>query len=674
MKVPFPQIDLPRGISGGRDAWDDVQAGVLLNADFFTLSSGGSFSQSCTETIILNDAIVRTSSRRLIDALTLVDTVSRVTGRSLKEWIILYDGDVTLKNGSMSDQPTFVAPTVAGSGRWIDGTASGSVSNDTWGWGTLQVDSGTITAQFTTIGGKTCILFDATGFRRISSGGSVLGINHANVYTGATVPLAQRPYLVPVKEGINYTFGGEIYVNSANVPAQIIIQIAVIYYDINLNRLGTQPAIGASVTTLGSWQSISTSGNAPTGAAFAILSARTLGQGADITGLAANFAVTNLYFRKTTAIDSIKIFLSRTFTESIVLVDSVIRTASRLFTESITVVDSVRRTIGRLLAELIRVKESEFYYQFDGVSAWAGVATGNPILPQNSPISIYCRFRTPAVFTGTYHRIMIKAYGSVSANRAGSIQLSTANRRIDFTMVDQAGTSYDLSTGNNSVNEDTEYEILGTWDPVTGTMNIYMNSPTLLATRAGGLNTPTGTSQFSYATEQNTGVPPYIAIKVKAGAVWNRVINAEEITNLFVNKSFAKNGLRLLHLFKEGSGNTVADSSGNGKTLTINNGASGTWRIDDLFHPFDGLKISLSRRLIESISLTDFIEWILTVPPSIGNWILYALTGLNKIVKFESKAHTLSTTKQSHMLLLSERSFTVSATKTTHTNRSNTTP
>lgn len=34
MAVPFPQADLPKGISGGSDLWDS-EAGVLLAEDYF---------------------------------------------------------------------------------------------------------------------------------------------------------------------------------------------------------------------------------------------------------------------------------------------------------------------------------------------------------------------------------------------------------------------------------------------------------------------------------------------------------------------------------------------------------------------------------------------------------------------------------------------------------------
>ncbi len=35
MKIPSPQFDLPRNLSGGSDAWDEVQGGVVLSNDFF---------------------------------------------------------------------------------------------------------------------------------------------------------------------------------------------------------------------------------------------------------------------------------------------------------------------------------------------------------------------------------------------------------------------------------------------------------------------------------------------------------------------------------------------------------------------------------------------------------------------------------------------------------------
>lgn len=35
MAVPFPNIGKPDGLSGGSDAWDNEQAGVILIADYF---------------------------------------------------------------------------------------------------------------------------------------------------------------------------------------------------------------------------------------------------------------------------------------------------------------------------------------------------------------------------------------------------------------------------------------------------------------------------------------------------------------------------------------------------------------------------------------------------------------------------------------------------------------
>lgn len=35
MAVKLPQADVPRGLSGGADRWDDGPAGVILRGDFF---------------------------------------------------------------------------------------------------------------------------------------------------------------------------------------------------------------------------------------------------------------------------------------------------------------------------------------------------------------------------------------------------------------------------------------------------------------------------------------------------------------------------------------------------------------------------------------------------------------------------------------------------------------
>lgn len=47
--VPDPEIDLPRGITGGSDVWDQPQASVVLDADFFDAAPGGG--QTLTATI-----------------------------------------------------------------------------------------------------------------------------------------------------------------------------------------------------------------------------------------------------------------------------------------------------------------------------------------------------------------------------------------------------------------------------------------------------------------------------------------------------------------------------------------------------------------------------------------------------------------------------------------------
>jgi len=47
--VPDPEIDLPRGITGGSNVWDQPQASVVLDADFFDAAPGGG--QTLTATI-----------------------------------------------------------------------------------------------------------------------------------------------------------------------------------------------------------------------------------------------------------------------------------------------------------------------------------------------------------------------------------------------------------------------------------------------------------------------------------------------------------------------------------------------------------------------------------------------------------------------------------------------
>lgn len=90
----------------------------------------------------------------------------------------------------------------------------------------------------------------------------------------------------------------------------------------------------------------------------------------------------------------------------------------------------------------------------------------------------------------------------------------------------------------------------------------------------------------------------------------------------------------------------------------------------------DTIRKTVSKVARETLTLVDTFlgEKIVFVIISIGNWITRSLTGLAKTVKGERKTHAISTSKQVHVLLLSERSFTVSATEISHTNRSNITP
>lgn len=90
----------------------------------------------------------------------------------------------------------------------------------------------------------------------------------------------------------------------------------------------------------------------------------------------------------------------------------------------------------------------------------------------------------------------------------------------------------------------------------------------------------------------------------------------------------------------------------------------------------DTIRKTVSRRIIESLTIVDTLlsDLITLTIKSIGNWIVYSLLGLNKTVKEERKSHTLSTRKQTHVVLLSQRSFTASATNITTIIRSNKTP
>lgn len=101
MAISNPQFDLPLGISGGADVWDDGLAGILLSADYFdavvgpsswTLVPTGSISFVGTAPLTLQKNIVIVPSGSVVFSGTAPITLSN----GATSWTVVPTGNVLL--------------------------------------------------------------------------------------------------------------------------------------------------------------------------------------------------------------------------------------------------------------------------------------------------------------------------------------------------------------------------------------------------------------------------------------------------------------------------------------------------------------------------------------------------------------------------------------------------
>lgn len=113
-----------------------------------------------------------------------------------------------LKNGDFKYQPPFVAATTT-STRWVDGTAGGSTTNNSFGWW-MWVIAGTGSAQFVpqSTTDRSSIKLSTT---------DTLGRVQTRTAPSNTDPLASSatPFLIPIQPNTEYTFSGFIKTSNA---------------------------------------------------------------------------------------------------------------------------------------------------------------------------------------------------------------------------------------------------------------------------------------------------------------------------------------------------------------------------------------------------------------------------------------------------------------------------
>ena len=182
MAVRNPQFDLPQGVSGGSDLWDEGLAGVLLTADYFetisvvsyTISPSGSISFVGTIPLALQKNVLITPSGSVV-----------LTGSA----------PLTLSNGTTSvtiipsGQVTFYGTTVVSHGKVFVSSGTISFSGTTLLLhGRLIAPTGTVSFSGTSVLVKTKVMLPSGAL--LLSGTAPVSFNGSgNTTTTTRIPL-----------------------------------------------------------------------------------------------------------------------------------------------------------------------------------------------------------------------------------------------------------------------------------------------------------------------------------------------------------------------------------------------------------------------------------------------------------------------------------------------------
>ena len=165
---------------------------------------------------------------------------------------------------------------------------------------------------------------------------------------------------------------------------------------------------------------------------------------------------------------------------------------------------------------------------FDGVDDFVDIVTGNPLVPQNSNLTLSAWVK-PALTQGT-RRILVKAYGATHDNRAGSINFGNTN---NFTFVYPTSSLLTDNLDGDVITEERWYHVVGVFSNTEGFAKIYVDG--ILENEISltpNITTPTGTSHFFFGTEQNTGTPNYFDGSIALARIYNRVLTSGEVSKL----------------------------------------------------------------------------------------------------------------------------------------------
>lgn len=641
-------------------------------------------------------ALIGVQSLSLTDTVTIAESIAKKPSKALLDGIATIDGTLNT-NGDMLVSPPFTAATTSNP-KWIDGTAAGSTTNKQWGWATANTSGGTLAAQYDNVLGFPCITLSGAGMSTSSGGASKSQeiVGDILSYTAGSIATSILTDAIPVIAGKSYTLTGDYYIQAISDITHVSTNLTIAFYDALGNRLQISSSTGYT-SPLTTWTPGNVSATAPAGAVWAAVSFRLGAGGAtDASGLSMTASWKNIKFiptagslslfawsagkilnetmaitdlgitRAITAvlndtINLVEVFIKamtralsdtlsiaenflpsvgKNFSETFTISDLGIKKAfTRMLTETLSIADSMIKQTGKILGEGFNPIDDEYMVTLPGAPANSYMAiSGTPILPTGSPLTMYCRFKTNLLTNGL--RIMTKIYCSTAGGRSGSFIVATSGE-LQFVIVDSSNVSWNLFTPANSIQIGVIYDAVGTWDPVTGLMTVYLNNMQVAQMQGPTSGVTAATSPMYYGTEQSTGSPTYFNGNIYAGAVWNRAMAAAEAMTISL-QNIPIVGLRMWHRFSEFGNSSVTDWSGNGHTATLVN--SPVWAKSDRGGALVGLIFTLKRTFMDILSITDL---------GIGRTIVAVL----------SDSFTLFDTLISKSLTAARRAATILTTK-----------
>jgi len=423
------------------------------------------------------------------------------------------------RNGNFELSPGNI-PMTNSLGRWIDGTASGSLVNDTYGWWQIT-GVGSVAGSFDNSykhSGSNSLKIDlnATGRGRVMS---------APFETTTTKDLVTK-YGIPIKANTSYTLNA--YVASVNAIAgigRVILQ----QYDINGTLLSSTNTTLLPAGT-NDWTLLTVTLTTNAAAAYAVINCN-----CNTAGQAQTYWFDDIYFNKT-------IPDTRTTTTSRTLA------SNRVLT----------RDMGTALS-------------FDGgVGNFVDIPdAGIPVssLQNGFTVAAWIKPKTPG--SGGTGQIMDKSTGTNGLNgfRFSTNSVSgTADSTGRVVATGPSGSSRFSADGSIKWNVPSLAVVSVT---SAGVITMYVNgvvSGTPGAT--GALSGMTATTPMRFGNRAGATDRAFNGI-MDEPRIWTRALTATEVANMYFNNAIPRNGLVGEWLFNETTGTTALDSSGNGNNGTI---------------------------------------------------------------------------------------------------------